>query len=119
LAIPFGGGSNGTLAPILRQRQILGALRHAIDNQREPDPALLEALKSRPRLQPHGIMLTGAIVPAVGAGLVSMAFLVEFDQGRVVWPLVGVGAMLVFIGVALIGYAKWLKHQQTGDRAGE
>lgn len=98
------------------QREALATVRLAIEKGVPFDPAVLDTvLKERP--EKSSGMLTGAMTTiAAGIGLGMMGgFLKAGGEPQALFPLVGVGCLVMLIGVALL-FGWWMEERRARER---
>ena len=95
------------------QREALATIRHAIDKGQTIDAAILEKILRAEPQQDRGL-LTGALaVIGAGIGLGIMGYFLSIGgKPDALFPLIGVGSLLVMIGIGLLAGA-WIEERRA------
>lgn len=105
----------GTILPYLKHRETQRTIRAAIEKGQPIDPALLaEPRKKGDKAEEQ--VFSGVILLACGLGMGALGVAISLQAGQTIFPLFGVGVMLLFIGAALVGYGRWrMKARERAD----
>jgi hypothetical protein len=117
------------LRRLTRQREIRETIRALAESGQTIDPDMVERLLGRsgdkdvigssPSCLGRKLALPALIVMAIGIGLAMLGYFIGLENdGRPVYPLYGVGAMVFLIGLALGVYAVWLLKAFPREGAG-
>jgi high-affinity Fe2+/Pb2+ permease len=99
------------------RRDVQATIRLAIEKGQSLDPALIEQVMQSNRRNSAAGLTGGAVLVATGLGLPIMGYFISLGgNARALYPLTGVGFMILLVGVALL--LVWRFHRRS-ERAGE
>jgi len=87
------------------RRDLQETVRHALDKGQELPAELVETIARSTRKPPataHTDLRAGVIWLAVAAGVATFGWMVGFEDGEAVYPLLGLSAIPGFLGIAFI-----------------
>lgn len=88
------------------RREAQQLIRMAIERGQEPSVEMVEAMTKdiRPANRSSSVrdVRAGVILIAIGLGMGVLGWLIGFESGDVIWPLLGSGSIPLFIGIAFI-----------------
>lgn len=87
------------------RRDLQETVRHALDKGQELPAELVETIARSTRKPPataHTDLRTGVIWLAIAAGVATFGWLVGFEDGEAVYPLMGMAAVPGFLGLAFV-----------------
>jgi hypothetical protein len=87
-------------------------LRRIIESGKEPDPEVVNKLLGHKKAPARDLKVAGLIVIFVAPGLAVMGFLIGQDAFM---PLLGVAALVAFVGVGLLTASKFLERANAED----
>ncbi len=90
-------------------------LRRMIESGQEPDPALVDKLIGTRKQPERDLKVAGLIVLFVAPGLAVMGLLIGLQEKAAVMPLLGVAALVTFVGVGLLTAARFLERARSSD----
>ena len=110
----------GIVSEYKKRQMELEPLRAAIERGQQLDPAIIERLMARDdhrndELNPVHLRIAGIISIATGIGLALLSPTVQGPLPLWVFPLLGIGALAVCVGIGLLISASVLeRHQARG-----
>ena len=87
-------------------------LRRIIESGKTPDPEVVDKLLGHKKAPARDLKVAGLIVLFVAPGLAVMGFLI--GEGAFM-PLLGVAALVAFVGIGLLTAAKFLERASSED----
>ncbi|HSG97314.1 MAG TPA: DUF6249 domain-containing protein [Woeseiaceae bacterium] len=87
-------------------------LRRIIESGKEPDPEVVDQLLGHKKEPARDLKVAGLIVVFVAPGLAVMGFLI--GEGSFM-PLLGVAALVAFVGIGLLTASKFLERANAKD----
>lgn len=87
------------------RRDLQETVRHALDKGQELPAELVETIAKSTRKPPataHTDLRAGVIWLAVAAGIAAFGWMVGFEDGDAVYPLMGLAAIPGFLGLAFV-----------------
>ena len=91
---------------ILERQKMAETLRAAIDKGQPLPPEMIEAMSGDTRVlaiaSPQRDLRTGIIWTGVGIGLAGLGIAMSFEEPDMTYPLLGMAAFPIFIGLAFI-----------------
>ena len=101
---------------VTMRREAETTIRLAIEKGQQLDPAIVERLlRPEKRRGPDGLLVAGGVTVATGLGLPIMGFLMPGGSFR---PLLGVGALVLLIGLALLILSFVVRDRGAGNGQG-
>jgi hypothetical protein len=91
-------------------------LRRMIESGNEPDPALVNKLLGNQKQPERDLKVAGLIVLFVAPGLAIMGLLIGLESKEAVMPLLGVAALVAFVGIGLLTAARYLQRARSSDQ---
>jgi hypothetical protein len=91
-------------------------LRRMIESGNEPDPALVNKLLGNKKQPERDLKVAGLIVLFVAPGLAIMGLLIGLESKEAVMPLLGVAALVAFVGIGLLTAARYLQRARSSDQ---
>lgn len=87
------------------RRDLQETVRHALDKGQELPTELVETISKSTRKPPataHTDLRTGVIWLALAGGIATLGWMVGFEDGDAVYPLMGLAAIPGFLGLAFV-----------------
>jgi hypothetical protein len=91
-------------------------LRRMIESGKEPDPALVDKLLGTRKQPERDLKVAGLIVLFVAPGLAVMGLLIGLQEKEAIMPLLGVAALVAFVGIGLLTAARFLQRARSSDQ---
>jgi Domain of unknown function (DUF6249) len=90
-----------------RRRGVVDVIRAAVDRGQQLDPALIEKLTASQRnhderIDPLHVKLGGIITLATGVGICLLSFFISRIALVALYPIMGVGVLVISVGVGLL-----------------
>lgn len=92
-------------------------LRRMIEAGKQPDPEMIDKLLGHRKQPARDLRVAGLIVSFVAPGLAVMGFLIGLAEKDALMPLLGVAALVGFVGAGLLTAAKFLDRANRSDSA--
>jgi hypothetical protein len=113
----------GVIGDYKKRQAAMGPLRAAIERGQPIDPAIIERLMApEPRnagFDPVKLRVAGIIVTAAGIGLAILSvFLSQLAGSRALYPVMGVGAVVICVGLGLMFAARSVERHRARQAQG-
>ena len=92
-------------------------LRRMIEAGKQPDPETIDKLLGHKKQPARDLKVAGLIVSFVAPGLAVMGFIISLSGKNALMPLLGVAALVGFVGAGLLTAAKFLERANRSDSA--
>jgi len=92
-------------------------LRRMIEAGKQPDQETIDKLLGHKKQPARDLKVAGLIVSFVAPGLAVMGFLISLEEKDALMPLLGVAALVGFVGAGLLTAAKFLERTNRNDSA--
>ena len=109
----------GVIGDYKKRRIALEPLRAAIERGQQIDPALIERLMApevRSGPNPLALQVGGIITIASGVGVAALAYFVAHVSPIALYPLLGIGLVIVCVGVGLLIAARVTQRHVQSSR---
>ena len=92
-------------------------LRRMIEAGKQPDPETIDKLLGHKKQPARDLKVAGLIVLFVAPGLAVMGIMISITKSSALMPLLGVAALVGFVGAGLLTAARFLERSNRSDSA--
>lgn len=90
-------------------------LRRLVESGQEPDQELIDKLLGNTKQPARDLKVAGLIVIFVAPGLAIMGWLISLRNEDALMPLLGVAALVAFVGIGLLAASNFLRRASQED----
>ena len=93
-------------------------LRRMIESGKQPDPEMINKLLGHKKKPARDLKVGGLITIFVAPGLAALGLLLSLQEKDALLPLLGVAALVGFVGIGLLTAARFLERASRDDSSG-